>query len=144
MILGIIYKLSCGGLDYYGSTRDIETRMSLHRSKWNNCSSKLLYEKGEPELKILEIGEYISKNQMYIRENEFINKYPCVNKYRAYQTKEERNEYNKEYMKEYAKTEKGKETIKKWNSKNQEYKNEWRRKRKAYNKICKEFRDIQY
>jgi len=83
-------------------------RLSSHKNKYNTCISKQIINRNNYEYIILEDILDIDKKELRIKEQEYIDKYNCINKNKAYVTEEHMKEYmkeynktNKEYMKQY-------------------------------------------
>ena len=133
---GKIYKLTCGDLVYYGSTcSSLTKRLYEHKQKSNNCTSKQLFEIGDPEITLVEDFACERKEQLTARERFYIENNDCVNKFIPNRTREE-----------YIKTDARKETSKKYYEKNKEHYEEYRENTKEqkaqydkeYNKNNKE------
>jgi hypothetical protein len=80
-IYGIVYEITSPHLKhadgrlkkYIGTTtKTLETRFRLHKSKCNNTSSRVIIEAGDSTPKILECGLYADKHAMHIRERYYI------------------------------------------------------------------------
>jgi hypothetical protein len=87
--VGLVYKLSKNGKDYYGSTcMSMAQRMSKHRQhnksytdKNKSCSSKELFEDGiDPEITILETVMFNELKELRATEDTYIRANPCINK----------------------------------------------------------------
>ena len=95
---GKIYKLVNDDMPdkvYYGSTiQKLSVRFSGHKSesKRKNKSSKILFEKGEPRIELIEDYPCSSKIELEKRERFYIENNKCVNKCIPGRT-------NKEYFK---------------------------------------------
>jgi len=101
---GYIYSLTCNNpnLIYYGSTiRPLNERLIGHKSKSNNCKSKILFEWGNVKINMLEEIEYEDKQELRDREEYYIRNLKCVNsnipnrtdkEYRDYYYKKNRDE----------------------------------------------------
>ena len=111
---GKIYKLTCGGLTYYGSTTlpTVAHRLAQHKSdfkKWllgkrNNCTSFRLLQIGEPVIAtLIEKVECSCKDELTRRERFYIENNECVNKNVPSRTREEWLIDNPEYFTEYRK-----------------------------------------
>ena len=115
MIKGKIYKLICEDLTYYGSTtkKYLSSRLSHHKYCWKNNSglftSKLLFDKGEVKIYLVEEFECENKKELHERERYYIENYECVNKYIPTRTQ-------KEYKKYYSKTPQRKKYINDYNA----------------------------
>lgn len=105
---GTIYKIHCNitGEDYYGSTTNLTKRISKHKSKENNCSSKQIIDRGDYEFIILQEVFYNNKTELHMIEADYINNNPCVNILRPYVPVEEQKENIRVYQREYQKQEK--------------------------------------
>jgi len=81
---GKIYKLVNDEMPdkiYYGSTtRDLNIRLSQHKSASNSCSSKILFEKGNVKIILVEEYPCYSKKQLEIKESFYIENNECINK----------------------------------------------------------------
>ena len=96
----LIYKIHCNitGDDYYGSTKDLNHRMSVHKcntDKQNSkraCSSKKIINRGDYIVSVVESLDVESKQDALWRERYYIENYPCVNDSIPIQTKEERKQ----------------------------------------------------
>ena len=99
-----IYKLICNdeNLVYIGSTTShfLSSRLARHRimlKQNKKCTSFLLFEKGDVKIILLESFECNSKDELRKKEQEYIDKTICVNKHRAYVSKEQKYLENKKY-----------------------------------------------
>ena len=161
---GKIYKICSNNPEikevYYGSTiRTLSQRMTGHRAhykKWINekysfspCSICHFFKQyGIEQFHIELVLNYPCENkeELLMKENEYIREYDCVNKISSYQSVEERKEYkhitdkkwrqaNKEHKakkdKEYAEANKEKiaEYQKKWKEANKEKMREYFKQR---------------
>jgi len=119
-MIGYIYKIHCNvtGKDYYGSSRDIKSRLKNHILK-SDCTSVEVLAAGNWTHTIMEEVEYdgVDTAPLRIRETYYIDNFTCVNIIRPYRTKEEENEY----MKQYRKTDKYKTTKKAYYEANKEH-----------------------
>lgn len=101
--MGIIYKITCGELTYYGCSIDESLSYALeqHRclyTRWKKGSSRhfttsaLLFEKGEePSIHLVEEVLGLSKRELLICKRRHIENNKCVNKItRSILTDEER------------------------------------------------------
>ena len=102
-MIGRVYKLSSGDLDYYGSTV-VSLNARKHKHKYaakvkQGVSSQKLYETGLPV--IMELLEEVAITQrnndpaLAQRERYYIDNFPCVNHNRPAQTIEEKHEQQK-------------------------------------------------
>ena len=102
---GKIYRIDVIGCDeiYIGSCIiSLDTRFSLHKRDINTCSSKELFDIGEPVITLIEDYSCESKVELCMREQYymdlFINDgYTLVNKQRAYTSPAMRKKHDKEY-----------------------------------------------
>ena len=109
--MGFIYLIKCNITNecYVGSSmcKNKKDRLYNHKSKCNTCVSKQIINRNDYEYIIIEDILDIDKKELIIKEQEYIDKYNCINKQRSYTTKEQaeqdKREYNKEYIKEYMK-----------------------------------------
>ncbi len=110
---GKIYKIIAGDLIYVGSTvKQLSNRMSAHRTNYKrhkegksrNVTSFILFDKfGVENCKIilLELFPCNSKEELLAKEQEYIDKLDCVNKYKAYVPAEEKKKYTTEWQRRY-------------------------------------------
>jgi hypothetical protein len=111
-----IYKLSCEtGKVYYGSTNNINKRLSNHKSNLT-CMSKDFI---NPNIEVLETCKEEERKE---REGYYIRNFDCVNKCIPGRTQKEYRETNKE---------KYKKLKKEWDEKNKEH---CKKYQKDYNK----------
>jgi hypothetical protein len=125
---GKIYRLTCNDLDlvYYGSTiQTLEDRLAKHYNDYkaykdekeysNYCSSFKLIESGGLEIELVMEYSCNSKRELEEVEQTYIENDICVNRQRAYTTKQQRLEDNRildrkrnktEYRKNYNKNNK--------------------------------------
>ena len=96
---GKIYRISAGDLTYYGSTAQhyLSNRLAQHRKGFRRgvpCASALIFQI-DPEAKAVLVENYPCKSieELRAREQHYIDTSPCVNKNKAYQTKEDRKDY---------------------------------------------------
>lgn len=97
---GKIYKIVADDTNkiYIGSTiQKLYKRFSKHKS--DNISSKELFEYPNTRIELIENYLCNSKRELDEREQYYINlnKDICINKIKAYQTKEERKEQDRQY-----------------------------------------------
>jgi hypothetical protein len=156
---GKIYKLVGSGLTYYGSTvQSLCERKAQHKKL--NCSSKILFEKGDVDIVLVEAFPCNNKEELHSRERWYIENNECINlmvpmrtqkewreqnkeklqedKKKWYQNNKEKNrEQNKENNKKWMKENKDKfnELRKNWREKNRDKINEKRRLNRLYKKI---------
>jgi len=146
--IGKVYRIFYGDLSYVGSTINLKERMRNHIRK-KDCSSKEIICFDDYEVEILAEIYYVeNQHDINLRnlEREYMEQYVCINKRRAFLSKEEKKEYQKsdkykEYHKEYEKSDKRKEYQKKYqkSDKRKDYQKEYRKsdKRKDYQKEYK-------
>jgi hypothetical protein len=95
---GKIYKITGGGLTYYGSTiQPLYKRMYCHKHKSNYNSSKIIIETGEAIIVLVENYPCKSKEELFSRERLYIENNDCVNKKIPIKTQEEIKERKKQY-----------------------------------------------
>jgi len=77
-MIGYIYKLICSktGQEYFGSTTDPNSRLKVHLSANNPCSSNILI---NPNMEILETVQG-TKKDLELKEKNYILNNKCVNK----------------------------------------------------------------
>jgi len=106
---GKIYKIidNTNGNIYVGSTTEkyISRRLDGHRSKYKDflkgkgrkCKSFDIIKNGD--YKIILLCNYPCNNieELRMKEQEYIDKYDCINQHRAYLSKEQRKEDMKQY-----------------------------------------------
>lgn len=127
-----VYRLTCDdpNLVYYGSSDNIYVRESYHEytyKYWKDevsscyCSSYKLYDVGGVEVEmVLECPDEISKSEMREIEQTYIDNDECVNKKRAFVSKEDEMELNRQRsIKQYS-TEEGKQKKREYYLKNRE------------------------
>ena len=94
-----IYKIineELKGLVYYGSTTaPLKQRYTEHKSKSNNCSSKIMFSVGTPEIILLEEYPCSSKEELIKRERYWIEGNECVNHHIPGRTLKEYRDDNK-------------------------------------------------
>ncbi len=132
-----IYKLVGGGLTYYGSTcSELRYRLYKHKSKFNDCKSKLLFETDD-KVEIILVEKYPCNDKMELhqRERYYIENFECVNhRVPSRQFKEYSKiyrEHNKDKLKQYREDNKDKLRLKK-KQYIEENKDEIRLKKKQY------------
>jgi hypothetical protein len=106
-------------LPYIGSTIQLlRERLSKHKTR-ETCSCMDIINRNNFKMEVLEHYPCNNVEELKIREQYWIDKIDCCNKCKAFQTKEERREYEKRY------NEKNKERISKvcadWYIKNREH-----------------------
>ena len=98
----IIYDIEDKTLTYYGSTGDLNHRMSRHKDlNHTSCSSKQIIERGNYEYAILETYENIDEYDLHERERWYIENKTCVNERVPHRTDAEYYQDNKEKFAEY-------------------------------------------
>tara|TARA_R110000823_G_scaffold191906_4_gene323546 strand:+ start:742 stop:1215 length:474 start_codon:yes stop_codon:yes gene_type:complete len=98
--VGIVYKLSKDGNDYYGSTcMTMPQRLAKHREKnvKRKCSSQILFNDGDPNVEILELVLYDNIKELRLVEDKYIKNYPCINTKRAVYNRKENDAKNRIY-----------------------------------------------
>ena len=138
---GLIYEIICNETNerYIGSTFEptVARRIAAHRAKSNDCCSKQIICRGNYSYGLLETVLVNSRDELRMKEREWFDKLPNINKFKPYVTKDELIEYQTEYreqnkdkirqyMKEYG--EQNKDKLK-------EYKKEYRKQNKVVNNI---------
>jgi hypothetical protein len=94
---GKIYKITGGGLTYYGSTTQLlSKRMYEHRTKLD-CSAKIIIETGEAVIVLVEVCPCKSKEELHMRERFYIENNDCVNKQIPNRTQTEIKERDKQH-----------------------------------------------
>jgi hypothetical protein len=100
---GKIYKITGGGMTYYGSTtQPLSKRFYGHKSKknYNHTLSSKIIETGEAVIVLVELFPCKSKDELFSRERFWIENNECINKIIPLQTYKEYCEKNKEKIKE--------------------------------------------
>lgn len=104
---GKIYKIVndvMPNMVYYGSTcNTFAKRLSKHKSKYNKCSSKVLFEFGKVHIILVEKYPCNDKMELNARERFYIENNECLNKIIPGRTKTEYREDNKEQIALYQK-----------------------------------------
>jgi hypothetical protein len=131
----MIYEIVCNetGERYIGSTvvKTLATRLAQHKSdvkkqKTNPCMSKHIIGRGNYYINLLEKVDVENRDELRMKEREWYEKLPNINKARPYVSREDALKEKREYMKAY-------------NEKNKEYiyarNNENRRKKYAEDKL---------
>jgi len=98
---GKIYKLIDLDSDkvYIGSTiRTLEYRLTAHKSSYNLCISNTFK---DPYIQLLCNYPCKSNRALEKEEQRYIDMYDCVNKQKSFQTKEEKDKYQKQYYLEH-------------------------------------------
>jgi len=128
-MVGLIYKLSGGGLDYYGSTEQtLNKRLNQHKSKYkkylegktNYLTSFDIIDKNDYNIELVEEVEDLAI--LTQRERYYIENFDCVNKCLPYVSEEEKKQRKRRDDKKYCEKnkEKLKETKKKYRENNKE------------------------
>jgi hypothetical protein len=112
---GYVYRLFCGDLSYYGSSRRSD-RLACHKYNYNtykrngdkDVSSVILFEiaeeKGlEVKCEILEQFDDIITEDLRKREDHYICNFDCVNEKRAFLSEEDKKIYRRKNDKNYRK-----------------------------------------
>jgi hypothetical protein len=97
-----IYKIICSETNriYYGSTtQKLNHRLNHHTAKRKSGRNCLTRDFVEPKIYLVELVECDNKKDLLLRENYYIDNFECVNKKRAFRSKEDKKQYNKEYLK---------------------------------------------
>ncbi len=105
-----IYKISGGGLTYYGSTKNFKSRKIGHKANFTAYSkgqkqkyltSAEVMKTGSAKFEVIETLHNISKHDLQRKERDYILNNPCVNKYAPATTKTEKTEQKKVYDEKY-------------------------------------------
>ncbi len=111
---GKVYKIIAGDLIYVGSTvKQLSNRMSSHRTAYRRykqgkrpgMTSFVLFDKHGLEnakIVLLELYPCNSKEQLLMKEQEYIDKLDCINKIKAYASAEQRQERVNEAKRRYS------------------------------------------
>ena len=99
---GKIYKITGGGMTYYGSTTQ-PLYKRFHQHKYKNSSSKIILETGEAVIVLVELFPCETKEQLFSRERWFIENNECVNKLIPNRKPKEYYEDNREHILQYTK-----------------------------------------
>ena len=94
---GKIYKMTCELTNkiYIGSTtQNLKYRLSHHKTKHNSTMSKSFI---NPKIELIEDFPCNSKNELHLKEAEYIRNLNCVNRSIPLRTQKEWIEDNKEY-----------------------------------------------
>ena len=98
---GKIYKLIDLDSDkvYIGSTiKTLKNRLCEHKTPSNLCMSNTFK---DPYIQLIKSYPCNSKRALDKEEQKYIDMYDCVNKQKAFQTKEERKSFLKNYQQSY-------------------------------------------
>lgn len=99
-IKGKIYKIECNvtGKIYIGSTtKTLEQRLACHLKKSNHCTSREVTASGDFKIELIEEYKCQTRDQLRIREQYWMLGFDCVNKHRAFQTPEQKREYDRNW-----------------------------------------------
>lgn len=125
----MIYEIVCNetGERYIGSTivKTLARRLAQHKAdvksqKENPCMSKDIIGRGNYYINLLEKVDIENRDELRMKEREWYDKLPNINKARPYVSKEDALKEKREYMKEY--NEKNKEYIYARNNENRKKK----------------------
>ena len=102
----LIYKIHCNitGDDYYGSTKNLNNRMSSHKCNTATqnskriCTSKKIINGGDYTVSVVESLDVESKQDALWRERYYIENNPCVNDSTPIKSKEECAETRAKYQ----------------------------------------------
>jgi len=134
---GKIYKITGSNLTYYGSTtQPLNKRKACHKSLYFNYSSKIIIEKGDWEIVLVEDFKCENKEQLFSRERWWIENNECVNKYMPIKNNDDKikkNLYCKQWINENK--EQKKEVQQKYN---EEHKEQIKEKQQKY---CEEHKE---
>jgi len=131
---GHVYKITCNGLTYYGSTQQpLKARMWAHRSHYNaycagkkprKCTAHQLFEMGTPVIELLETIDFEDKKDLYRIERKYITENKCINRVFPGRTQKEYMQENpiqreklKAYLKKYRAEGKDKASLNKYKQK---------------------------
>ena len=94
MMSGFVYKITCNDTNecYVGSTiQSLKARMASHRSdKSNKCISRTIIDRNKYVVEIIEVVNFgEDKNQLLLKEREWIEKLNAINNKRPIVSKEE-------------------------------------------------------
>ena len=101
-MLGKVYKIVCNKTDevYYGSTiQTLPRRKAEHirdAKKDGKCVSKIIIDRGDWEMKLVEEIEYQDIKEVRERERYYIENNTCVNKFIPNRTEKEYREQHRE------------------------------------------------
>lgn len=97
-----IYKIICSETNriYYGSTtQKLNHRLNDHKAKRKNPDRCMTKDFVEPKIYLVENVDCDNKKDLFIRENYYIDNFECVNRCRAFRSKDDVKQYNKQYLK---------------------------------------------
>jgi hypothetical protein len=122
-----IYKITGGGLNYYGSTiQTLHNRLQIHindKKKNKNGSVNKILDTNDYQIELIENFPCNTKKQLLEREKWWIQNNECINKHIPIRTLEE-IKYNKKIYQQNHK-EMNKISNKKWQEKNKESRKEY-------------------
>jgi len=126
--LGKVYKIVCNltGDIYIGSTcqKSLALRLATHKHYLNTCRSRIIIDRGDYDMVLLEDCPCENKDQLHARERFHIDNNICINKKKPL-TDSERENYRTNY-----------------NQQHKEYFKKWREERPNYMKEkCQAWRD---
>ena len=126
---------------YYGHTcQPLSRRFATHKSSYNTSTSKIIIEKGDAIILLIEDYPCETENQATSREAFYVLNNPCVNKYIPGRTQQEYYEANKEKFKAHYENNKEEILIHKKEYRDshkehiQEYRDSHKEEKKEYNK----------
>ena len=102
----LIYKIHCNitNEDYYGSTKNLNHRMSVHKCNTEKekakrqCVSKQIINRGDYTVSVLETIEVDAKREAFQLERHYIENNPCINIGTPIKTKQEIEERKAQYQ----------------------------------------------
>lgn len=100
----MIYEIVCNITNekYYGSTSMKESRrLYSHKCNSNKTTSKQIIDRGNYTFNIVERLESPTKQELLLKEKEYIKNNECINKCSPIRTEEELKEYTVQYKQEY-------------------------------------------
>ena len=84
---------------YYGSTcKELNRRLSEHKAPSNTCTSKKLFEVGNPQIILIENFPCSSRIELEQRERFYIENNECINKHIPNRTQKEYYQDNREQI----------------------------------------------
>ena len=124
---GIIYKITGGGLTYYGSTtQKLNSRFSIHKNDkkiGKNLSVNPILDYDDCKIEVVENYPCNSKNELLERERFYIDNNTCINKVKPIISNEELKINKKLYQQNHK--EMSSNSIRKWEQANKEYRKEY-------------------
>ena len=95
----LIYKIHCNvtGEDYYGSTKNLDNRMNVHRLGKKFCKSKQIIDRCDYTVTVIETIDVETKQDALWRERYYTDNFPCVNEAVPIVSKQETIERGKNY-----------------------------------------------